>query len=887
MLGTPKSKLGPYEILGLIGAGGMGEVYRARDTRVDRTVALKIVNKSSVDRFDREARAISSLNHPHICTLYDLGTDGATSYLVMEYVQGEPLKGPLPLAKTFEYAVQIAEALDAAHRRGIVHRDLKPANILVTKSGVKLLDFGLARLDGGLAASAGAAAMSCTVTVEGAVLGTLQYMSPEQMEGKPADARADIFSFGLVLYEMLTGRVAFEASSAASLIAATLTAEPKPVREFQPLTPTSLERVVKKCLAKDPDQRWQSARDLADELKWIGSSVAEPATAVQPSVLRRSTGWMVVTGALLCVAGGVGIASLLRGPSNVDAQPITSEITLPGNVVFPTSDRGHPVLSPDGQWIVFIGRSQPRGSQLWVRPIKDREFRALEGTDRATYPFWSPDSQHVAFFADGKLKRVAMAGGAPAVVADAPAARGGSWSAEGGGAGTILFAGLAVGQGIMRVPASGGTPVPVTVLGPKDLSHRQPRFLPGGKRFLFAALGQSGWIGWADLGDNSVPGNKLIDGGHADYAPSATSDADGHLLFAQKHALWARRLDVKTMQFNGEPFQIAAAVQTAMGRNSASVSAAHNLILYRPMPEVTSEASWFDRAGRRISTVSESKNANFVAISPAGDKAAMITTPLDGNGALWIHDLSRNVATPLDKISGMARPIGAWSPDGRFVATSAETANGYSVFIRDVDGARPSSPVFSAPLHLGGIARVEGWTPDGEHLILVARVDTPGEQAINGELQLLRKDGNGKPVRLTHLPSNVNLTGGALSPNGKWIAYSTDESGRMELYVREFRGTAGLGARWKISTDGGAFPKWRGDGRELFYLNSEGMLTAVPIGARETFEAGTPVLLFTPAPGFGGISYDVTRDGQRFLAVVPNESILRVPMILVSNWLRR
>jgi eukaryotic-like serine/threonine-protein kinase len=341
------------------------------------------------------------------------------------------------------------------------------------------------------------------------------------------------------------------------------------------------------------------------------------------------------------------------------------------------------------------------------------------------------------------------------------------------------------------------------------------------------------------------------------------------------------------MRFAGEPFQVAAAVQTSIGRNTASVSAARNLLLYRPMPEVTSEAAWFDRSGRRMSIVAESKNVNSVALSPAGEKAVMVTTPLDGNGALWIHDLSGNVATPLAKVLRIQRATAAWSPDGRHVASATESDTGYSVFTRDVDGARPDSRVFTAPLDQAGVPRVEDWTSNGKHLILITRAATPGDQAINGELHLLPADGSNKPIRLTHSGSNVNIGSAALSPDDKWIAYATDESGSTEIYVREFKGAAGLGARWKISTDGGTVPKWRRDGAELFYLDARGTLMAVPIRPGATFRTGPPVRLFAPAPGFYNVSYDVTRDGQRFLAVVPNESILRVPMVLISNWLRR
>ncbi|MGH9363953.1 MAG: protein kinase domain-containing protein, partial [Thermoanaerobaculia bacterium] len=533
-------RLGPYEVLAPLGAGGMGEVYKAKDTRLERTVAIKVLpahlssSEEMRQRFEREARAISQLSHPHICALYDVGSHEGTEYLVMEYLEGETLatrlaKGSLPLDQTLSCGIQIADALDKAHRQGIVHRDLKPGNVMLTKSGVKLLDFGLAKLRQAesepVASRLSALGTEGTpLTAEGTLLGTLQYMAPEQLEAKEADARTDIFAFGATLYEMATGRKAFSGTSQASLISAIMTAEPALISTIQPMTPPALDRMVKTCLAKDPDERWQNAHDLMRELRWIaelGSQAGVPGPVVARRKSRERFSWGLTAVTLLVALAAVAAAVRYAHRAAMLARPMRSSMVLPEKSALRAA-----AISPDGTRVVFVARDSSGRNLLWIRPLDSLAVQPLPGTENPSFPFWSPDSRFIGFFADGKLKKIDASGGPPQTLCDAPVNRGGTWNREG----VILFAPVSDGP-IYRVSASGGLPTPVTRLDPSrgETSHRWPFFLPDGQHFLYLVASFGGpkektgiYVGSLDSKEEKflLPANSSVA-----YAPP------GYLLF--------------------------------------------------------------------------------------------------------------------------------------------------------------------------------------------------------------------------------------------------------------------------------------------------------------------------------------------------------------------
>ena len=584
------TRLGPYEILAPLGSGGMGEVYRARDTRLDRAVAVKVLpshlsqSHDAHQRFEREARAVSSLNHPHICTLHDVGRHEGIAFLVMEYIEGETLvarldRGPLPSGELLRYAIQIADALDKAHRQGVVHRDLKPGNIMLTKSGAKLLDFGLAKSIGGAVAVAPGLTASPTVstplTAEGSILGTFQYMAPEQLEGQEADARSDIFAFGAVLYEMATGRRAFQGKSPSSVIAAILHLDPPSIATLQPLSPPALERVVNRCLAKDPDERWQTARDLGFELQWIaqtGSQPGVPAAAASQKRTRERLLWLLAV--VLLGAAGAALGLNWRRADSIEPRAIRAFVPAPDRTTFRLISLGAgPVaVSPDGSRLVFSARKENGVELLWVRPLDSVVATPLAGTEGASYPFWSPDGRNIGFFANGKLKRIDADGGAALSLCDAVSARGGTWSPEG----IILFAPLQA-SGLFRVPADGGAPVQVTKLNEErwEGSHRWPQFLPDGRKFIYYSRKPTG----VEEGRSVIASS--LDGGDARIILRADSNAvyaSGHLLFMRETTLMAQPFRPDDLMLNGDAFPVADQVQLDMSfsRGIFSARSAHN-----------------------------------------------------------------------------------------------------------------------------------------------------------------------------------------------------------------------------------------------------------------------------------------------------------------------
>ena len=618
------AKLGPYEITGAIGAGGMGEVYRARDMRLDRIVAIKVLPAHLAgraelrERFDREAKTIASLNHPHICTLYDTGHQDEIDFLVMEYLEGETLaqrlqKGALPIQQVLQYAIEISDALDKAHRKGITHRDLKPGNIMLTKSGTKLLDFGLAKLAQEAVPATPESqlpTMKSGITGEGTILGTLQYMAPEQVEAKEVDARTDIFAFGAVVYEMATGKKAFEGKTQASLIAKILEIDPPPISSLQPMTPPALDRVVKKCLAKEPEKRWQAASDVCDELKWIaegGSQTGMPApiSASRKSALGDGRLAWIVAAVFFLAASALGYFVYSRpAPQQAHAVRFTlfppDKWSLAGTGAVTTGATAPVMISPDGQRVAFVAISGEGKSLLWVRSLDTLTAQSFAGTEGASAPFWSPDSRSLAFFAGGKLKKIDVSGGPPITLCDAPDNRGGTWNRDG----LILFAPRNTSV-LQKVSASGGVPAPATVLGQGELGQIRPSFLPDGRHFLYSTIApRPGLGGPIYLGSLDSAERKVLFNANSANALYA----QGYLLFLRETTLIAQPFDARRLVLTGDAFPIAERIRTSTstqpyGYFSASENGA--LVYQTGAETANSQLLWFDRTGKQIGALGD------------------------------------------------------------------------------------------------------------------------------------------------------------------------------------------------------------------------------------------------------------------------------------------
>ncbi len=831
------AKLGPYEILAPIGAGGMGEVWKARDTRLNRTVAIKISKQKFSDRFEREAHAVAALNHPNICTLYDVGPD----YLVMEYVEGQPLQGPLPLEKAVEYAKQILEALDAAHRQGIIHRDLKPANVLVTKNGVKLLDFGLAKQASSLKESD--ATLTQALTGEGQIVGTLQYLSPEQLQGKEADPRSDLFAFGCVLYEMLTGKRAFEGKNAASVIAAVLEREPAPLDAAPPL-----DRVVRKAMAKDPDQRFQTARDLNTALTWAIEQ--PPPVAASPSRYR----WWLAAAALLIFAALISALLYLRAT----AQPTR---VLKVSVLPPEKGtlNGSSLLavSPDGRRIAFAASVGGKES-LWIRDLDSLTARPLQGTEGATFPFWSPDNRFLAFFADGKLKKIDIAGGPALSLCDAPSGWGGTWNKND----VIVFTPSGVG-GLFRVPATGGSVSAVTTAAIAYF----PWFLPDGRHFLYTGVAGKIGVYVGDIDSNSKSEARVLD-----VTSNAVYIRPGFLLFVRDRTLMAQPFDADKRKTTGDPVPIAEQVDIAAQPVSQFSSSQNGVLAYTSgTASRTVQLTWFERSGKVLGTLGPPGVMNWPAISPDGKTVAVDRVdPQTGLADLWLYDLARNTASRFTfgpKFNGM--PV--WSPDGSRIAFTSNRDGAFNVYQKATSGTAPDELLDKAP----HIKAPIDWSRDGRYII-----EGASDPKTKTDVWVLPLFGDRKAF--PYLQTEFNDFDGKLSPNGQWLAYASDETKQFDIYVQTFPAHKG---KWQVSTSGGSFPLWSRDGKELYFIGPDRKLMAVEIKAGDTFEAGTPKPLFDSH--FGRIAefpwYDVTKDG-RFLIPAEVEQVGSVPITVVLNW---
>ena len=872
---TPGTKLGPYQIESLLGAGGMGEVYRARDTRLDRAVAIKILTQGVADtpevrqRFEREARAVSSLSHPHICVLYDVGNQDGIEYLVMEHLEGETLaariaKGSLTTAELLRCASQIADALDKAHRQGIVHRDLKPANVMLTKTGAKLLDFGLAKDEEILQGDPGSSpTMSRPLTMQGSIVGTIQYMSPEQLEGKPADARSDIFSFGAMLYEMATGRKAFEAKSQASLIAAILKDDPKPLRELQPLTPLALEHVVKACLAKDPDERPQSAHDLKLQLEWMRESSGisqsqlaqtEQSTEASPSRRKTKTASIIAASAL-CTLLVAAVIGYVFKPQPAPADRLEFSIPL-------QNEMSHLALSADGRMLAFVSPDPASGANMVsVQRVGSPGVSVLPGTAGASYPFWSPDDAYVAFFADGKLKKIALSGGAPQILATATSGRGGAW----GRRGVIIFSAQAAGW-LSKVNADGSNLVPLTDKlfdSSKTVSHRWPVFLPDGEHFLFMTLTFSNNVtdDYRGVYFGSIAGDaKRI-------APQAMSNpgyANGHLFYLDdKKSLRAVSLDPGNGTVTGDAQLVTDQVGFQPSVYWGAFSVAENgTIVYNPTVGAgLSALTWYDRTGKELGRVGEIGVLSNPTLSPDDGRLAVDVADTKANNInIWLSDLKRDTYSrfTFDSSEDVG---GVWSRDGSLIAYRSLQSSDTNVFVKQTQGLQPPHSIISLKERSRATDDLNpnSWSLDGAQLLCTLQPATGGTQLV-----LLPTSGGNMTPFLTTKTSETN---GQISPDGKWVAYASNESGDWEIYVTTFPTAAG---KWQVSQSGGSEPRWRGDGKEIFYIGAGGTLTAVPVSTTGTFASGNPAPLFhtqlrAQVSSTDQFTYDATKDGQRFL----------------------
>ncbi len=880
------TKLGPYETLEPLGAGGMGEVYKARDTRLNRTVAIKVLPSALAahpeirQRFEREARAVSRLNHPHICTLFDIGHQDGIDFLVLEYVEGETLanrlkKGALPLATALQYAIEIADALHHAHRNGVVHRDLKPGNVMLTKAGTKLLDFGLAKLREAAEAPVDdlTAPLTQNLTGEGTILGTIQYMAPEQLEGKEADARADIFAFGAVLYEMITGQKAFQGASQASLIAGILKAEPAPMSRMQPLTPPILERVVTSCLAKDPEERWQSAGDLARELRWVADPAIRPESdklrASSAATSRAGIAWTVTAAAVL----GMASVSWLHFREPVPEQP-SIRFTIPTEAVLPSQVR----ISPDSTRVAFVGVNAQGRRILWIRRLDQPRAEALPGTEGAMYPFWAPDSRQIAYFdTQEKLKKIDSSGGQPEIICDAPYGLGGDWGRDG----TIIFSPDGNTRSVIdRVTSKGGVPTAITAPGGASASQGFPSFLPDGRHFLYvsrlrkftAVAGETSSIRVASL--DSKETRSLVETGYsAIFWPGLKSPREipPYLLFVRSGALMAQEMDATSFQLRGEPFRIVDSVATDGIYSFADFSVSENGTIAFNSAVYQHEAIWMDRTGKRLGAGTPVDRYAHPALTPDGKQAVFeMLDPKTADIDLWKLDADRGEVALLKK-SGAGLPV--MFPDGGSVAFPC-IVDGRPKFCRQAIGGAKREEVFweagdsSAPIDI---------SPDGRYM----SYSQIGPRAF--QLWILPLKGGQPPYRF--IPSESFQMHGTFSSDGKRIAYTSNETGEFEVYVQPFPAT---GEKWKVSSRGGAQPRWSRDGRELFYRTADGKMMAVPLKTNAGFEAGVPRMLFQTSadPLFPnlGIPYAVSADGQRFLVNVAVDESRASPITIITNW---
>jgi eukaryotic-like serine/threonine-protein kinase len=859
----PGDRLGPYEVLSSIGAGGMGEVWKARDTRLNRTVAIKTSRVGFNERFEREARAVAALNHPHICSLYDVGPN----YLVMEYVEGTALRGPLPPDQALMVADQILDALATAHITGIIHRDLKPGNIMVGPHGVKVLDFGLAKIKHAPASGDGSEAVTGTMplTAKGSILGTLQYMSPEQIEGQEADARSDIFAFGIVLYELISGKRPFTGRSQASLIASILKEEPRPLRELQPLARPGLDRVLQTCLEKDPEKRWQTAREVKHALAWTSAERPSVQAATKPVRL-----WQGLAALITLIALGLAVwmfRPMAPSPVNRFEASLPEGVT-PGDWLS---------ISPDGRKVVFTAAGK---DTMWIRDFDSSEWRRLPGTEGAASPFWSPDSRYLAFGVLNQLRKIDLAGGPPETLCTLPGNvyGSGAWNRDG----VIILGSWGGGSGgpLWKISQAGGNPIPITQIDTsrEELYHTWPFFLDDGKHFLYFRSGtpdgEGIYAGSLDVKPGDQSRERIL------ASPFAASYTNGYLFFQRQSTLMAQPFDGRRLRLKDAARPVADTIQTTWFATGVFSVSPGGALAYRvASASGNSQLTWLDRQGKTISTIGQPSTDSRVALSPDGKRAALKDAAYGWTGDLWTLDLSSGRRTRLTFTKAVFSP-GVWSPDGTRIAYAAGNL-GDTLYDKASTGAGDEKELLKEP----GLRHYPtSWSHDGRFLLY----HTENAPKTGYDLWVIPLQGDRKPVRL--LGDTFNEWAGNFSPDMRWIVYSSTETGlRSELFVRPFRvseasGEPGLGeGKWQVTKDGGNWARWISD-KEIVFENVPGGTTwlAVPVKtSAATFESGVPHRLF-PGPYFTG--WDVTPDGQRFLMAVPPLQRTQAPISVVLNW---
>ena len=865
-----------YKIIEKLGQGGMGEVYLAEDSRLDRKVALKILPQHLSDRaelrerFEREARAVSSLNHPHICTLHDIGEQDGIHYLVMEHLVGETLearleKGALPLEQTLEYAIQIADALDKAHRQGVVHRDLKPGNIMLVKSGAKLLDFGLAKLQAAETPTNLSALPTeqANLTAEGTILGTLQYMAPEQLEGKEADGRTDIFAFGAVVYEMATGKKAFEGKSQASLIAAIMEKDPPAMAELQPMTPQLLDWVVKRCLAKEPDERVQSAADLMAELRLVsevGTPVGPSPSVTGPAAWKRAIPWGIA--GVVIVLAAVAIWNLTR-PAPLALKRFA--VTPPLSATLADSALSAVAISPDEKYLVYMAEGEGT-TQLYMRPLDDLTAKPLPGTEGTIGGmFFSPDGESVAFGTRGELKRVSLKGGAAVTLCEASGFFGGSWGPDGA---IVFSATVGAGRGLYSVSATGGDSKVLAIPDRRkaERMYQDPLILPDGKSVLFDVRGATFQINALrlDTGESKM----VVEGGILlNYAPT------GHLLYVRPEApgtLLAVPFDLERLEVTGGSAPVLQEI-----RNEDLAISKTGTLVYVPGGDRVSlarEFVWVDHEGK-ATPFKEMERTEQPRVSPEGQRVALLVPSGSTWGEIFVYDLARDTLRRLT-FDGVNHTV-VWTPDGERVVFVSHKDGPGNIFWTPADGSGQVELLFGT--------ENDQWpgsfSPDGQLLALVE--DDP---ETGFDIWTLSMNGDRKPEPFQR--TSAKEWGPLFSPDGRWITYVSNESGRDEVYVQPYPKSPG---KWQISNDGGRDPVWSPDGDKLFYRNGDKMM-AVVVTNEPSFTPDKPELLFEGEYSFhavpGWLNNDISVDGQKFLMirsqVIEESSPTQINVVL--NW---
>jgi serine/threonine protein kinase len=876
----------------------MGEVYRALDTRLDRIVAVKILpsrlseDPEARERFDREARTISSLNHPNICTLHDVGHQNGVDYLVMEYLAGETLasrlnKGALASDQVVKYGIEICEGLEMAHRSGVVHRDLKPGNIMLAPTGVKLMDFGLAKslpahasAAASLTATGSSPAANSPLTEKGMVIGTFQYMSPEQVQGKEVDGRSDIFSLGAVLYEMVTGEKAFEGKSQLSVAAAILEDEPAPIGSVKPMTSAALDHAIVCCLAKNPEDRWQTVRDLALELKWTAESGAKAGILTPAGRRKPGRRWLAWSVAALLGVTVVLTTYLFRSKRPPVTTPMRFEMRLPAGTLGFT-------LSPDGRQMAFLAPGTDGRNLVWIRALDSLEPHPLPGTESVFVPvFWSPDSRFIAFQARNKLKKIDISGGPPQDVCDFPRAiLGGAWNRGG----TIIFG--TVGNGIMQVPAAGGVPALLTTTEGRKEVHVFPTFLPDGRHFFYLRSNDNPgiYLGSLDVKpEQQSRGLILSTPLMAVYTASAESRM-GNLLFLREGVLLAQAFDETILQPHGDPIRVAEGVRNLFLSGMFSVSAS-GILAFSAGPRALwlSRLGWFDRQGKKLGDIGQAGTYTYtdLALSPDGSRlaASKIDPRLgEGESGIWLLDLVRGVNTRFTfDLTPNSAPV--WSPDGSRVAFATFRAGGNAIYQKTTNGAGKELATVSPT---DDPKFPNDWSRDGRFLLY-----TQQDPQTHADLWVLPLAGDGTPsgTATPFAKTAFSEEQGRFSPDTRWIAYASDESGRSEVYVQPFPAPPDGGSKTPISRDGGSGPRWRRDGKELFYFSPDGRLMVADVTEGPIFKVSVPRTLFeVPVaqiahnlPDMQVLGWDVAPDGKRLL--IDTSTASSDPVTVVLNW---